>query len=283
MVAGHVGASPRADDHFAFALPVPPRLGLGPRLQQRRGLGASPTGSAGFGRFRQRVRRVLGRRHLVAPPGRPASRSASRPSSPTAPSAAGARSTLEAARGRRRRARSSSAKRERVQPRAPPGQGRPRLAPGPLGARRHGHRPGLQASGATASRSSTPRVAGVASAPILSATTQDGPRRRRTTRPWSVAGGRDLALRRDRRPHHGRVVLVRRPVRHPGARSRRPSRAARRRSPSPSGARPRASSTSASASSSAWATGSCSTAAWRATSRPTFPSGTRSPRGTSPT
>ena len=231
------------------------RLGLRPRLRDDAVSGASTRGSAGFGRYRQRAGRVLGRRHLVAPRVRALSVGVS-----PFVRYRGQRSrrALDPRGARRASAVSSVVRRhrERVQPRPPPREDRRRLATRSVGARRDGDAPGVKVWGNGKSSFNASRPASRVT-PLLSA------RSRRTSSPPTTGPGRWLGGRR------GGTTARRSTARSSGSRrsprtissssSRRPSRAARRRSPSPSSARPRASSTSASASSGAWATVSCST------------------------
>ena len=190
MVAGHVGGNDGQTNHFAFAFLSRHDSDWDLGYSDVEVSAASPDGSAGFGRVPPARSSSTGSggtwSHRARTTG---SRSASRPSSPTAPSAAGARSTLEEL-----SAGASGAalrrQRERVQPRArswprpasPGGPGRWELG-------RHGDRARASSSGATASRSSTPSVAGVASAPVPLREHPDRARRRRTTRPgrWPAA------------------------------------------------------------------------------------------------
>ena len=58
---------PRGRQPLRVRVPVPPRLGLGPRLQRRQRLGARPDALCRLRPRAPAARRVLGRGHLVAP------------------------------------------------------------------------------------------------------------------------------------------------------------------------------------------------------------------------
>ena len=141
VVAGHIGENRGQANHFAFAFLSRHDTDWDLGYSNAQVSAASPDAVAGFGRVRERlVEYWVGGTWCSTASGR-ASRSGCPPSSPTGRRGAAVPwpwriwPTARRARGLRREG-------ERLQPRAVARQGRHRLAPRPLGARRHGHHRG---------------------------------------------------------------------------------------------------------------------------------------------